>query len=208
MKRLIFLRNKISTKGKADHCFNSILRDLDFPKLIRDSYLTAECMEKIKKLQALLISNSFLDRVQAKAQDRMETQLKKDEQGWEFIANFCKWKGDRKSGQLPDPIVPSENDFAQQQVDMANAKIVALTNEIAEQGNLSKELKTLKTKLAMSEKETKKLTKKLKTTTKANAMLHDKNEKLKQKMSAFTKERDKAIQSVAQKTTSTSVAHR
>ena len=208
MKRLIFLRNKISTKGKADHCFNSILRDLDFPKLIRDSYPTAECMEKTKKLQALLISNSFLDRVQAKAQDRMETQLKKDEQGWEFRANFRKWKGDRKSGQLPDLIIPSENDLAQQQVDRANAKIVVLTNEIAEQGNLTKELATLKTKLATSEKENKKLTTKLKTTTKANAILRDKNEKLKEKLSEVTEEKDRAIQSVAQKTTSTSVAHR
>ena len=109
MKRLIFLRNKIFMKGKTNHCFNSILKELDFPKLVRDSYPTAECMEKTKKLQALVHSNSFLDRVQIKVQDRMETQLRKDEQGWEFRANFHRWKGDWKSGQLPEPIVPSEN---------------------------------------------------------------------------------------------------
>ena len=124
--------------------------------------------------------------------------------------NFRKWKGDHKSGQLPDPIIPSDNDLAQQQVDLVNAKIVALMNEIAEQGNLAKELKTLQSKLATSEKENKKLTTKLKTTAIANAILCDKNEKLKQKVTEITEEKEKMTQATAHRTTSTStsVAHK
>ena len=211
-KNLIFLRDQISTKGGSQHEFNTILTELGHANLVRLSYPTPRCEDKIKKLHNAVSVNKYLEKVQAAAATCMDQQFEKDQVSVQFRKEFCQWKAaqicqknanyKRFTQPCPDAELPNLQrlllDQAQAQLNIANAKTQALSVEIKSTGSLAVQLQAVKSDLIIAENELSDLKKEIVTKNKELEVQKFALKKTRDELAKMTEERNSLLQKVGE----------